>query len=117
MATAPNSLQKTNDLLFAIQGYHKYEDITKLKVTIDTFDGSTVLMKASKVAEEGWKTDYITGHDDENFMVHFKVPHSEILLMPEDTFFIRVEYEATDINMPGSIFYMNERAPFTELVA
>lgn len=117
MATAPNSIQKTNDLIFAIQGYHKYSDVTKLKVTIDTFDGDTVLMKASKVAESGWRTDYITGSDDANFLVHFKVPHAETSQMPEDTFFIRVEYEANDINMPGGVFYMNERAPLTEFVA
>lgn len=117
MATAPHSMQKTNDLLFAIQGYHKYADITKLKVTIDTFDGSTVLMKASKIAGNGWETYYITGSDDSNLLVHFKVPHVEVESMPEDTFFIRIEYEATDSNMPGGVFYMNERKALIELVA
>lgn len=117
MATAPIHVQKTNDLLFAIQLYHKYSDVTDLKVTIDTADGDVTLMKASKVAATGWRTDYITGSDEENFLVHFKVAHSEVSVMPEDTLFIRIEYTATDVNMPGETFYMNERAPFTELIA
>lgn len=110
MSTTPVPFQIGNPIKFDIQLNHPYADVTMLEVVVDTFDSGITLFKASKLPKVGYHQEYITGSS--GYKAHCLIPKEISAAAPEATFFIRIKYQANDVNEPLGVYNYDNVAPF-----
>jgi len=115
MATAPIPFQIGNPITGVIQLNHPYTDVTMLEIVVDTFDSGITLFKASKTPKVGYHQEYLTGYS--GYKVFLSVPKEITMTAPEETFFLRLKYQANDVNAPGGVYYEDGVSPFILITA